>query len=529
MFATEPMGTINVMLGACANESENPQSSTRIADVFTPQLFRENVELVTDSLEQYLSDASIRGLALTDPQVLRAQAKQLMSNEQNGVPCSDQEKLKSIIDLYIKTGIQVHSPGYMGRQFSGVIPLAGIFDLVNSVVNQPSSFYEAGQLPNVAESLMAEEFNRFIGYQPDEFAMVTTSGASLANLTAILAARNDKYPDCWSRGFACATAGTRPAIAVSEDSHYSVTRAAGILGIGDQQIIRLPTNDKKQICIDKVCPALEKAKAQGLDVFCMVAAVGTTSVGAFDPVGELAKICQASNIWLHVDGAHGGSLLVSDKLRHKLSGIEQADSFVLDAHKMLFMPAMCTLLFYKDKRKSEGAFTQIASYVFEKEPDIYSEMDSASRNFECTKRPLIMNLWVCWMIYGKSLFAEKIEYLCQLTTDVHDLIDRQADFEVLHQPQANILCFRHLPQQLADELSKDKIGDFQIALRNKTRLAGKFFISKVDIDGVAALRVVFMNHEIKLDHVEQLLEEIRQKGRLILGKNSLSSITSETL
>ncbi|MCJ8272027.1 MAG: hypothetical protein MJK04_21855, partial [Psychrosphaera sp.] len=232
MFATTPMGTLNVMLGACANESENPPSSARIADVFTPQLFRDNVELVTTSLEQYLADASIRGLALTDPAVLRAQAKQLMSDEQDGVPCTDQEKLKSIIDLYIKTGIQVHSPGYLGRQFSGVIPLAGIFDLVNSVVNQPSSFYEAGQLPNVAESLMAEEFNRFIGYQPDEFAMVTTSGASLANLTAILAARNDKYPDCWSQGFASATAGPRPAIAVSEGSHYRVTRAAGILGIG---------------------------------------------------------------------------------------------------------------------------------------------------------------------------------------------------------------------------------------------------------------------------------------------------------
>ncbi|MCJ8272375.1 MAG: pyridoxal-dependent decarboxylase, partial [Psychrosphaera sp.] len=311
--------------------------------------------------------------------------------------------------------------------------------------------------------------------------------------------------------------------------------------IGEQQIIRLPTNAKKQICITQVGPTLDAAKAQGLDVFCMVAAVGTTCVGAFDPIDSLAQICQAQKIWLHVDGAHGGSLLVSDKLRHKLAGIEQADSFVLDAHKMLFMPAMCTLLFYKDKRKSEGAFAQNASYVFEKEPDMYSEMDSASRNFECTKRPLIMNLWVCWMIYGKSLFAEKIEYLCELTTRVYDLIDGQLDFEVLHQPQANILCFRYLPKQLPSNLAEDKIGDFQLALRNHTRAAGKFFISKVDIDGVAALRVVFMNHEIKLDHVRQLLEEIRKTGEHLLceklceeqceelAQNSVSTIASEVL
>ncbi|NQZ12786.1 MAG: hypothetical protein HRT35_37020, partial [Algicola sp.] len=229
------------------------------------------------------------------------------------------------------------------------------------------------------------------------------------------------------------------------------------------------------------------------------------------------------------------SLLVSDKLRHKLTGIEQADSFVLDAHKMLFMPAMCTLLFYKDKRKSEGAFAQNASYVFEKEPDMYSEMDSASRNFECTKRPLIMNLWVCWMIYGRSLFAEKIEYLCQLTSRVYDLLESQSDFDVLHQPQANILCFRFLPEQLPSDLSQDNIGEFQVALRNHTRAAGKFFISKVDIDGVAALRVVFMNHEITLDHVNQLFDEIRKSGQHLLCKKlckdqcSVSTITSEAV
>lgn len=484
-----------------------------LSDAFDPQRFRENAELAVSKLEAYLSDSSIRGLALTDPAVLLQAAKELMSDK---FAATDKEKLGAIIDLYIKTGIQVHSPGFMGRQFSGVVPLSGVFDFVSSIVNQPSSFYEAGQLPCVVERIMADEFNRFIGWVPGSFAMVTTSGGSLANLTAILAARNDKFPRYWAEGGEALSGQPRPAIAVSEDVHYSISRAAGILGIGEEQIVRLPTNKKKQICMEQVRPALGAAESRGLKIFCMVGSAGTTSVAAFDPIDELAEIAKERNAWLHIDGAHGASLLVSDALRHKLKGIEKADSFAWDAHKMMFVPAMCTLLFYKDKAKSYGAFHQEASYVFEKEPDIYTEFDSAEANFECTKRPLIMNLWVLWTIYGQALFADKIEYLCRLSGQAYQVLKNEADFETLHQPEANMLCFRYLPANLCEEF----ISDFQVALWGRIRKEGKFFISKVDIDGKSALRVVFMNHLIEVGHFRMLLDEIRGTGKDLLASSS---------
>ncbi len=309
---------------------------------------------------------------------------------------------------------------------------------------------------------------------------------------------------------------SRPAIAVGENGHYCVARAAGILGIGEEQIVRLPINGKGQIWIEKVRPTLEAAEERGLKVFCLVASAGTTSVGAFDPIDELGDLAAEKNIWLHIDGAHGASLLVSDKLRHKLKGIEKADSFVWDAHKMMFVPAPCTLLFYKNKEKNYGAFHQEASYVFEKKPDIYTEFDSAEKNCECTKRPLIMNLWVLWALYGKELFAEKIEYLCQLTQQAYQILQHEPDFETLHEPEANILCFRYLPSNLSER----GFPDFQVAIRNRIKEEGQFFISKVDIDGVGALRVVFMNHEINADHFRLLLREIRKTGQELLSQES---------
>ncbi|MCK4763584.1 MAG: diaminobutyrate decarboxylase [Candidatus Aminicenantes bacterium] len=523
MYVKNNLGFKEACLDSFEKEPNAEKRRGLALDVFDPQLFRKNAEIVISRLEKYLSDSSIRGLALTDPSVLMKAAKDMMTEEHEGIASLDEEKLGAIVDLYIKTGIQVHSPGYMGRQFSGVIPLAGVFDLISSIVNQPSSFYEAGQLPNVVERIMADEFNRFIGWERERFVMVTTSGGSLANLTALLAARNDKFPRIWSEGTPALEGQPRPAVAVSVDAHYSICRAAGILGIGEEQIVRLPINREKQICIKKVRPSLEAAAERGMKVFCMVASAGTTSVGAFDPIDELADIAEEKNIWLHIDGAHGASLLVSDKLRHKLKGIEKADSFSWNAHKMMFVPALCTLLFYKNKEKSYGAFRQDASYVFEKDPDVYTEFDSAEKNFECTKRPLIMNLWVLWALYGKALFAEKIEYLCRLTGHAYQILKDEPDFETLHQPEANILCFRYLPSNLRE----GAFPDFQVAIRNRIREEGKFFISKVDIDGVGALRVVLMNHQIDVDHFRMLLYEIKKTGQELLKGRDSDSLKKE--
>jgi L-2,4-diaminobutyrate decarboxylase len=372
---------------------------------------------------------------------------------------------------------------------------------------------------------MADELNQFIGWDQGSFAMVTTSGGSLANLTALLAARNRVFPEIWEYGGSALGNGGRPAIAVSEEAHYSVSRAAGVMGIGEAQIVRLPVNRNQQVCLAQASSALAEAERRGLRVFCLVASAGTTSIGAFDPIGELADLAGERNIWLHVDGAHGASLLTSDKLRGKLKGIEKADSLTWDAHKMMFVPSPCTMLFYRNKEYSLGAFRQHASYVFDEEPDAYSELDSGDKNFECTKRPMIMPLWTLWAMYGRALFAEKIEYLCQLTQQAHQVILADPDFEGLHCPEANILCFRYRPAGAA--LNVEDIHKFQLAIRNRIKHHGNFFISKVNVGGIAALRVVMMNHRTNAEHFRMLLDEIREAGRDLLFTEEINERRAE--
>lgn len=489
------------------------------AEAFDHESFRDYADIILEKLGRYLDDKSVRGLKIVDPRELTNLARSLMSEGHDSALGPDRVKFEKLIDLYIQTGIQVHSPGYMGRQFSGIIPLAGAIDMIGSIVNQPASFYEAGQLPNVAERIMAREFNKFIGWPDNSYDMVSTSGGALGNMTAILAARNERYPGIWERGYNGLK--TIPAIAVSEECHYSISRTAGILGIGEDQIVKLPIDAKRQIRPEMIESTLDAAKARGLDVFCIVAAAGTTSIGAIDPLDEIADVAHRRKIWMHVDGAHGGSVLVSERFRSKLKGLARADSFIIDAHKMLFVPTACTMLFYKNRDRSSCAFKQNASYVFNKDVDIdVSAFDSAGKNFECTKRPAIVNLWATWALYGKSLFAKKIEYLIGLAQDFYAYLSKEIDFEAIHNPELNIMCFRYAPQGVPRHL----LSKLQDGIRNRINQDNRFFVSKVDIDGVAAIRVVFMNHLITRHHYMSLVSEIRKVGQVLIEELAIEQV-----
>ncbi len=490
---------------------EELDPSSNFQDAFDAQILKKATSVAIEKLKDNISNSNPRGLKLLSPDKLMTLVEAFAKRNSTSSALLDTQLLEEIIDLYTATGIPVYSTGYMGRQFSGVIPITGLTDLLTSMMSQPSSFYESAQLPSMVEKVIAKEFGDLLGWKHGTYDMVTTSGGSLANITAILTARNSKIPDFTNFKI---KRKTIPAIAVSADVHYSIKRAVGILGIGENQIIPLPINDKGQICMSQAENTLLEAENNGYHVFCLVATAGTTVVGAIDPLEELTALCKQKDYWFHIDGAHGGSFLVSDTLRSRLKGIELADSFALDAHKTMFLPASCTLLFYKDIASPKKTFYKEASYIFENESNNF---DGGEKSFECTKRPMIMNLWIPWVLYGKEIFAQKLEALCNIAMQAYNELTIASDFECLHQPQTNILCFRYQ----SEDAQYMEGFDFQIAIRNKIKEEGKFFISKVEVQGKTALRVVFMNHEINIEHFRSLLDEIRSIGQKIASNNNI--------
>lgn len=478
-----------------------PSADPELLAAFSPAALDDALGVAHEALAGYLRDERTMGVELPAPDDLRARAEALMVAPQGGR--MDAQRLADVIDLYLSTAIHLRSTGYMARQFSSVIPVTAVFDMVTAMVPQPASFYEAGPLANVADKIMAAEFADLIGWPAGGFDMVSTSGGTLANLSALLAARNTYCHRKWGAGYG---AGARLAVAAGADSHYSVARAAAIIGLPPEAIVTLPLNSRRQIDPDGAAAALAAARDSGLDVFAVVAAAGSTPTGAIDPLAQLAELARAEGAWLHVDAAHNGAFLVSDRLRARVSGLGEADSFCLDAHKTLFVPAAATLLFYRDPQAAQRAFTDQASYVFDDPADPWNGWDSGGKNLECTKRPAILNLWLVWTLYGRELLARKLEYLVDLTRDAADHINSQPDFTLTLAPESNILCFQHVPGPMPAQ----ELNELQVAIRDGVRAQGRFLVSKVDLGPRTVLRMVLMNHQIEVEHVAAACDEIRR-------------------
>jgi L-2,4-diaminobutyrate decarboxylase len=409
--------------------------------------------------------------------------------------------------------LNLHNPRYIGHQVPAPVPIAGLLDAVGSVTNQSTAIYEMGPWSTAVEQAMIGELGAAVGWEPDTFAGAVTHGGSLANRTALLTARNVVLGDVWERGLT--GDGPRPIMLVHADAHYSVARAAGILGLGTRQIVRVGLDALGRMDPQRLDEELVRLRAQHQPIVAVVACACATPTGAFDPLEDIADVCQRHQVWLHVDAAHGGAAVLSDRHRHLVAGLERADSVVLDAHKMLFMPALCAFVFYRDKNHRFQAFSQDAPYLFDPAAPGLAEYDSSMKTVECTKRAAAFGLWGVWSLFGRQLFADVVDVTFALGRTLYEKLSAAEDFVPLHEPQCNIVAFRHVPAGLR-EAPGDRVGAFQLELRRRLIESGDFYIVPFKRDGVGALRVTLINPLTTPAHLDQLMNALRRHGRELL-------------
>jgi L-2,4-diaminobutyrate decarboxylase len=261
---------------------------------------------------------------------------------------------------------------------------------------------------------------------------------------------------------------------------------------------------------------LRNLRAKNRPIVAVAACACATPIGAFDPLDDIADVCQRHQVWLHVDAAHGGAACFSERHRCLLSGIERADSLIWDAHKMLFVPALCAFVFYRDRAHRFETFRQDAPYLFDPSAPGLAEYDSGLRTVECTKRSAAFALWGLWSLFGSQLFGDLVDLTFDLGQRLYGKIDEAADFTAVHEPQCNIVVFRHVPSALRDA-SPEQLGRFQLSLRRELIESGEFYIVSTNLDGVGALRVTIINPLTDESHLDQLLECLREKGQQILA------------
>lgn len=466
-----------------------------IEDMFSPEQFRHSGHALIDLLAEHLA-ANLSGkskvLDWRNPTAAEKHWQQALPLKPSLNPASLLDVLR---DDILPAGLAVHHPRNMGHQVAMPLPMAALCDLIAALTNQAMAVYEAGPTATLIERQVIQWLAELIGWQGAEG--VLTSGGAQANLTALLAARQVKAErDVWKDGVACAAPLK---ILASEHAHYSVARAAGIMGLGTEAVIKVATDKAGRMDVKALTSAHQQTVRNGGHVIAVVATAGCTPTGSIDPLEAIGTYCNAQNLWLHVDGAHGASMLLSSQYRDKLRGIELADSVVWDGHKLLYMPAPVSAVLFKNPQHSFAAFAQEASYLFQGESAQDETYNTSYRTLECTKRMMGLKLWAAFSLYGVDGLGALVDKVFTTARSLAVKLQKAPDFELLMMPETNIVCFRY------------RTGD-QSELRKKLVESGAFHLTQVSLHGEIWLRTTIMNPFTSNPDLDFLLEQIKICG-----------------
>jgi L-2,4-diaminobutyrate decarboxylase len=465
--------------------------------------FADDAAIVVQALADYIRESADQAAPVIHQESLERLIDQLDLRRHLAQGDLTGESLKRFVTDYLAATTRLHHPGFLAHQVAVPHPTGALGSLIDGATNNAMAIYEMGPAAASIEYFMVNWMLEKIGWRgvPSNRQLdlhsphaggVLTHGGSLANLTALLAARSARVPTFWNTG--------NPGnllVLVPEQSHYSMKRAVAILGLGEDNCLTLPADADGRVLPAAMERQISELQSRGKRIMAIVANACGTAAGLYDPLPEIAAICRRHAIWLHVDAAHGGGALVSDNLRHLLQGIDQADSVVWDAHKMMCTPTVCAGVLVRDHRHLDHAFEQEASYLLHAKDQ--PGFDFISRTVECTKAGLGLRLFMTVAALGEQGLARHVEGLVQRAREAAEMIQGEDGFELAIRPETNILCFRI-----------DGDDHIQLEIRRQLLERGDFYISSTLYKGRRWLRLVFMNPRTRLEDIEYLMDAIRE-------------------
>lgn len=468
---------------------------------FDPEVFRKEGHILVDTLSEYLKK-TLSGEEM--PVLPWKDADQLTDFFSFGSAGGANEPPDAFIKRIIDYSIHIHHPHYIGHQVTSPLPLTTLVQFCTSLLNNGAAIYEMGPVNMAMEKNVINKFGSMIGFN-NGFDGIFTHGGTAGNLTSMLAARQAKTEyNIWEDGI---KEKEKPGYMISEQAHYSVGRNVRIMGLGEASIVRVPVDSKFRMRTDLLEKIKNKAEKKGIKIISVVASSCSTATGSYDNLTAIADFCEKHDLWMHVDGAHGMGVLFSEKYRSKINGIERADSIVIDFHKMLLVPALNTLVMFKNAEKSFETFEQKASYLFQKS-QTHVWYNSAIRTIECTKSALGIIAYSALKYYGESYYREYIDSRYDLAKAFTGMIRADKNFCIAVEPESNIVCFRFSPENSAG-LDLNVINS---EIRSKIIKEGSFYIVQAELEGKIWLRVTIINPVTSSEDLKALLKRVSDIG-----------------
>jgi L-2,4-diaminobutyrate decarboxylase len=415
------------------------------------------------------------------------------------------EKISSLVEDIVQASLHLCHPRFAAQQVAAPVPAAALVESVVAALNNSLAVWEMSPAGTAIDRDLFSRFKRLFGY-PETAEGSMVPGGGFANLTALLAARAKLAPRAWEEG------GARIAVLAGAQTHYSVSRAAGILGLGSRAVFTIPLDGLFRTDASQTPEVFRTARRAGFRKFVLIATCGSTPTGSCDDLAAFARLARREGAWLHVDAAHGGGLAFSRRYRQLLRGIERADSLAFDPHKMLFMPLATGAVLVRDGRNLRNAFEQNAPYLFAGPPRPYPDIGPFT--IACSQRFDALKVWLTWKAYGDALWDEIVTHTCEVARCAYEYCARSKVLVPLHEPQTNILCFR-LRKPPRDGNVSDRL---HFAIKEAVNASGRAYISSTVLDGRRVFRIVVMNPRTTARDIEAILKEVEAAARFKIGR-----------
>ncbi|KAK5190555.1 Glutamate decarboxylase 2 [Exophiala xenobiotica] len=481
------------------------------------------------------------------------------------------DSLASILRYSVNTS----APGFLDKLYSAPVTPGIAADLILSVLNTNLHVYQVSPVLSLIETHVTKVLAAIFGFNGPRAGGINVQGGSASNLSSIVIARNTLFPE--TKRLGNHAGGRELVMFTSEHGHYSIGKAAQQCGFGSESVVSVPvdpvTGDMDPKALDVL---INREKQRGKTPFYVNATAGTTVLGSFDPFMAISEVARRHGLWMHIDGAWGGSFVFSDTLRERaLRGCELADSIAINPHKMLGVPVTCSFLLLKDLRNAHRANTLRAGYLFhdkdeededhdendqhvengvngtasgqadveESDDDWTPPEDLADLTLQCGRRGDSLKLFLAWQYYGTSGYCAKIEQAYSVACHMATLVERNPDMVLVstNPPPCLQVCFYYAPggrmpfnlddgtqakgngiDKLTRRKQAEKIGKRNSAITSRTTqslISRGFMIDFApalsdQVEKGAFFRAV-VNISTTTQTVDRLVEEIDTIGKVV--------------
>ncbi len=490
------------------SEANDPSLSPSTLDPRDWDAFRQSAHGMLDDMIDFMAGIRERPVWQQMPDEARQRLKGKLPLGPSDLG-SVYEEFQQLVQPYIAGNIH---PRFLGWVQGGGTPVGVVAEMLAATLN--GNLGGRDQAPIEVERQVIRWATEMMGFPEDSGGLLVT-GASMANMIAVLVARTRALGVQVRRD---GIGGRRLMAYTSPAAHNCIARAIDMAGLGSDSLRLIPTDAQHGLDLEVLAATIARDRAEGALPFLVVGTAGTVDTGAIDNLAGLAALCRAESLWFHVDAALGATAMLSARQRHKLRGIEEADSVAFDFHKWAQVQYDVGCVLVRDAELHRATFASNPNYLAREERGLAAGHPwptdfgpDLSRGFRALK------VWMSLKTYGADHLGRVVDHCCALADDLAQRVSQESELELLSPVVLNIVCFRFVAPVDMDRLNTDIV----VALQE----SGVAVPSTTRVNGDIAIRCAFVNHRTSEQDIGIVLDAVLATGRRLLRARAVPAVS----